>query len=167
MSEKPLDIVFGVTKSDLGYVLVGLHDGAVCAVFMGDHVQDLETELARRFAGASLQRSDEASQLAMAEVIGLVASPGNTFNDPIRMVGTPFQRRVWEELRKIPAGETISYKELAVRIEKPTAVRAVAGACGANPMALIIPCHRVIGANGSLTGYRWGTDRKKELLSRE
>lgn len=161
------EIVYGIVESDLGFVLVGRDDVGVCAVFLGDSEEELEVEVQRRFRGVAVTRSEVELARDAKEVLSLVSSPSSTFEKTISMHGTAFQRTVWNELQKIPAGAPVSYKELASRIGRPTAVRAVAGACAANPLALIVPCHRVIAANGDLTGYRWGIERKRELLSRE
>src|SRR5690606_2550625 len=120
-----------------------------------------------RFPAAELIGGDADFEATVAAVIGLIERPSAPFDLPLDIRGTAFQRRVWEALRQIPAGETVSYAELARRIGAPKAVRAVAGACGANAIAVAIPCHRVVRTDGALSRYRWGIERKGALLARE
>jgi AraC family transcriptional regulator, regulatory protein of adaptative response / methylated-DNA-[protein]-cysteine methyltransferase len=121
-----------------------------------------------RFRHARLIGGDRDFERLAAKVIALVEAPGHSAADlPIDIRGTAFQHRVWEALRNIPAGTTATYAEIASRIGKPTAVRAVGRACGANPLAVVIPCHRVVRNDGALSGYRWGIERKRVLLQRE
>ncbi len=120
-----------------------------------------------RFPGATLLRSDDGMQPLLARVIGLVEDPRAGFDVPLDLGGTVFQQRVWRALREIPPGETASYTDIATRIGAPRAVRAVAQACAANALAVAIPCHRVVHQDGSLSGYRWGIERKRALLERE
>jgi AraC family transcriptional regulator, regulatory protein of adaptative response / methylated-DNA-[protein]-cysteine methyltransferase len=127
------------------------------------NVRDLQD----RFAKARLIGADDAFEAVVARVVALVEAPGTTLDLPLDVRGTAFQRRVWEALRAIPVGETRSYVEVAAAVGAPTAVRAVARACAANPLAVAIPCHRVVRLDGGLSGYRWGVERKRTLLERE
>ncbi len=120
-----------------------------------------------RFPRADLEGGDAGFERTVAEVVGLVEAPGQRFDLPLDIRGTVFQQRVWEALRAIPAGRTATYAEIAKAVGHPTAARAVAQACAANPLAIAIPCHRVVRTDGDLSGYRWGVERKRELLGRE
>jgi AraC family transcriptional regulator of adaptative response/methylated-DNA-[protein]-cysteine methyltransferase len=153
----------------LGRVLVAATALGICAILLGDSVPALRRELKERFPRASFVEAPPEFAEALAQIARHVDEPGRgaRLELPLDIRGTAFQRRVWEELRKIPPGSTASYGEVAKRIGRPQAVRAVAGACAANPIAVAIPCHRILGADGSLTGYRWGIERKKRLLERE
>ena len=148
----------------LGLVLVAVSERGVCAILVGDDAASLRADLARRFPQARLI-ADEAFADTVAAVVATV--DGVATDLPLDIRGTAFQRRVWEVLRTIPAGETLSYAAVAERIGNRKAVRAVAGACGANPLAVAVPCHRVVGSDGGLGGYRWGVERKRALLARE
>jgi len=160
-------IRFAVGECALGSVLVAASEKGVCAVLLGDDPDALARDLQDRFPKAQLIGGDAAFERLVAEVVGLVANPGGGLDLPLDVRGTAFQQRVWEALRAIPAGSTATYAEVAERIGRPKAVRAVARACGANPIAVAIPCHRVVRTDGSLSGYRWGVERKAELLRRE
>ena len=153
--------------SSLGEVLVAVTPRGVCAVFMGDDRERLTRALEDRFPRADLARADEALEATVRELVGLVEEPTRATLLPLDVRGTAFQVRVWRALSEIPAGETRSYAELAAAAGVPRAVRAVAGACGANPVSVVIPCHRVVRADGELSGYRWGVARKRALLARE
>ncbi len=161
------DITFAIGDCSLGSILVAATPVGVCAVLMGDDPDTLERDLRTRFPKARITSGDKPFSKLAARVIALVEQPDNTIDLPLDVRGTVFQHKVWQALRDVPAGTTISYAELAQRIGKPKAVRAVASACGANPVAVVIPCHRVVGRDGSLSGYRWGIDRKRRLLERE
>jgi AraC family transcriptional regulator of adaptative response/methylated-DNA-[protein]-cysteine methyltransferase len=124
-------------------------------------------DLAARFPKAKLIANDDVVHNDLAKVIRFVDKPSEGLDLPLDLRGTPFQRRVWETLRTIPIGATITYTELARSIGAPNSVRAVAAACASNPIALAVPCHRVVGSNGDLTGYHWGVERKRELIKRE
>jgi AraC family transcriptional regulator of adaptative response/methylated-DNA-[protein]-cysteine methyltransferase len=139
----------------------------VCAILLGDEPAALVRELQDRFRQAELIGADRDFERRVAQVVGLVEAPGAGVDLPLDLRGTAFQRRVWAALRQIPAGETISYAALARRIGQPRAARAVAAACAANPVAVVVPCHRVVRTDGSLSGYRWGVERKRALLERE
>jgi AraC family transcriptional regulator of adaptative response/methylated-DNA-[protein]-cysteine methyltransferase len=139
----------------------------VCAIFLGDDPDVLVQNLQDRFPRATLIGGDAEFEQLVAQVVGLVEAPGVGFDLPLDVRGTAFQQRVWQALREIPAGSTVSYTDIARRIGAPKSVRAVAQACGANPLAVAIPCHRVVRNDGGLSGYRWGVERKRALLQRE
>jgi AraC family transcriptional regulator of adaptative response/methylated-DNA-[protein]-cysteine methyltransferase len=160
-------IRFGVGECWLGAILVAATARGVCAILLGDDPDDLARDLQDRFPRAELLGGDSEFESWMATVIGLVNAPTQCPDLPLDIQGTAFQRRVWQALRDVPPGSTTTYSELAARIGQPTAARAVAGACAANPLAVAIPCHRVVRRGGALSGYRWGVHRKRELLTRE
>jgi AraC family transcriptional regulator of adaptative response/methylated-DNA-[protein]-cysteine methyltransferase len=160
-------IRFAVGASSLGSVLVAATDVGVCAVFLGDDPAALVVELRRRFLRADVHPADAAFDAWVAKVVALVEAPAAAFDLPLDLRGTAFQVRVWEALRRIPAGTTTTYAKLAEQLGQPTAARAVARACATNHVSVAVPCHRVVGATGALTGYRWGVERKAELLKRE
>lgn len=160
-------IRFAIGESSLGPVLVAATGKGVCAVFMGDDPEALAADLQRRFPNAELTGGDADFGLLVARVIGLVESPRLGWDLPLDLRGTAFQQRVWQALREIPAGSTDSYTGIAEKIGLPKAVRAIAGACAANPVAVAVPCHRVVRVDGGLSGYRWGVERKRALLDRE
>jgi AraC family transcriptional regulator of adaptative response/methylated-DNA-[protein]-cysteine methyltransferase len=160
-------IRFAVGECTLGAILVAATDKGVCAVSLGDEPEALVRDLQDRFSKAELIGGDREFERWVAKVIGFVEAPALGLDLPLDMRGTAFQRRVWHALRKIRPGSTVSYTELAKRIGAPKAVRAVAQACASNPIAVAIPCHRVVRTDGSLSGYRWGVARKRALLDRE
>ncbi|MDC0661044.1 bifunctional DNA-binding transcriptional regulator/O6-methylguanine-DNA methyltransferase Ada [Marinobacter sp. SS21] len=160
-------IRFVVGQCALGAILVASSERGVCAISLGDEPESLVTQLQDRFANAELVGGDAEFERLVARVVGLVESPGLGLELPLDIRGTAFQQRVWQALQAIPAGTTASYSEIAERIGQPSAVRAVAGACAANTLAVAIPCHRVVRSDGSLSGYRWGIERKRALLKRE
>ena len=162
-----MTIEFAVGPCELGLVLVARTALGLCAILLGDDRGVLEAELRRRFPRATLVAGDDSFAEMLRVVTRGIAEPATTIALPLDVRGTAFQQRVWQALRAIPAGTTVTYAELAKRIGAPNAVRAVGAACGANPVAIAIPCHRVIGRDGSLTGYRWGVERKRALLDRE
>jgi AraC family transcriptional regulator of adaptative response/methylated-DNA-[protein]-cysteine methyltransferase len=139
----------------------------VCAILLGDDADALVRDLQDRFPKATLVGGDAAFEQTVAKVIGFVEKPALGLDLPLDVRGTVFQQRVWAALRQIPIGSTASYAEIASRIGEPNGARAVARACGANALAVAIPCHRVVRTDGSLSGYRWGVSRKKSLLTRE
>jgi AraC family transcriptional regulator of adaptative response/methylated-DNA-[protein]-cysteine methyltransferase len=139
----------------------------VCAILLGDDPDALLAQLQQRFPRGAPDRRRCGLRTARGQVVGFVEAPRIGLALPLDMRGTAFQQRVWQALRDIPPGETLSYAELARRIGAPRAVRAVAGACAANPLAVAIPCHRVVRSDGALAGYRWGIERKRALLERE
>jgi AraC family transcriptional regulator of adaptative response/methylated-DNA-[protein]-cysteine methyltransferase len=146
---------------------VAATEKGVCAIFLGDDPEKLVQDLQDRFPRASLIGGDATFETLVAQVVGLVEAPQVGHDLPLDIRGTAFQERVWQALRDIPAGRTATYTEIAQRIGAPRAVRAVAQACGANPVAVAIPCHRVVRTDGNLSGYRWGVERKRQLLARE
>lgn len=160
-------IRFAVGECWLGSILVAASAQGVCAIFLGDDPAELTRDLQDRFSQAELIGGDKAFDELIATVVGFVETPDTGLHLPLDIRGTAFQQRVWHALRDIPAGSTASYTEIARRIGQPTAVRAVARACAANPLAVAIPCHRVVRTSGELSGYRWGVERKDKLLRRE
>jgi len=162
-----MDIRFAIGQCSLGAILVAQSARGLCAIFLGDEPEPLLRDLQRRFPAATLIGGDADFERVVATVIGFVEAPQLGLNLPIDLRGTAFQLRVWQALRAIPPGSTASYADIAKSIGAPTATRAVAGACGANPVAVAVPCHRVVRSDGGLSGYRWGVERKRELLDRE
>jgi AraC family transcriptional regulator, regulatory protein of adaptative response / methylated-DNA-[protein]-cysteine methyltransferase len=162
-----LTVRFGVGECSLGSVLVAATDAGVCAILLGDDADSLVHDLEDRFPTATITGADADFDRWMAAVVALVDDSRVGLDLPLDVRGTAFQQRVWEALRAIPPGSTATYTEIAAAIGAPTAVRAVAAACAANKVAVAIPCHRVIRTDGSLSGYRWGVDRKRLLLERE
>ncbi len=160
-------IRFAIAKSTLGLVLVAGTVRGICAIRFGEDRATLEEELRRDFSRASVEKADEEFKKWVTGVVAQIEQPSRTFDPPLDIRGTAFQQRVWQALREIPLGKTASYTEVAARIGRPAAVRAVAGACAANPVAVIVPCHRVVRSDGGLSGYFWGVDRKRKLLERE
>jgi AraC family transcriptional regulator of adaptative response/methylated-DNA-[protein]-cysteine methyltransferase len=160
-------IRFAVGKCSLGHVLVAASDRGVAAIMLGDKPDVLVRELQDRFPRADLIGGDRAFAALVAKVVAFVEAPSASLELPLDIRGTAFQQRVWAALRTIPPGSTATYSEIARRIGKPQSARAVGAACGANPIAVAIPCHRVVGSGGALTGYRWGVDVKRKLLERE
>jgi AraC family transcriptional regulator of adaptative response/methylated-DNA-[protein]-cysteine methyltransferase len=160
-------ISFTIRQSSLGSILVGLSESGICAISLGSDPDSLVADLHDRFPKATLTRGDTAIEKLAGEVAAAVESPRRQLRLPLDIGGTPFQQRVWQALREIPPGTTATYTNIAARLGAPASVRAVARACGANPIAVAIPCHRVVGRDGRLSGYRWGVERKRELLFRE
>ena len=156
-----------VGRCTLGAILVAATERGVCAILLGDAPADLVADLQVRFPKAQHHPADPAFDAWVAQVVAHVDAPETALGLPLDIRGTAFQRRVWAILRDIPVGATLSYAEVAARTGSPQAVRAVAGACAANRMAVAIPCHRVVGSSGALSGYRWGARRKQALLERE
>lgn len=162
-----VEIRFAVGQCSLGAILVAQSEKGICAILLGDDPEALLRTLQDRFPKAKLVGGDAVFERRVAQVVGFVESPSIGLNLPLDVRGTAFQQRVWQALREIPPGATASYTEIAERIGAPNAVRAVARACGANELAVAIPCHRVVRRDGDLSGYRWGVERKRELLRRE
>lgn len=160
-------IRFALGECTLGSILVAATARGVCAILLGDEPEPLLRDLERRFPRAALLGADADFEALVARVIALVEAPTQADALPLDIRGTAFQQRVWAALVEIPPGETRTYLELAAAIGAPQAVRAVAQACGANPLAVAIPCHRVIRTGGDLAGYRWGVERKRALLEHE
>jgi AraC family transcriptional regulator of adaptative response/methylated-DNA-[protein]-cysteine methyltransferase len=161
------EIRFAIGECSLGSILVAKSDYGVCAILLGDDPEALARDLQDRFPRATLIGGDPEFEQMVARVVGFVEAPALGLDLPLDVQGTAFQQRVWQALREIPAGSTVSYTEIAGRIGSPSAVRAVAQACAANPLAVAIPCHRVVRTDGGLSGYRWGVERKRALLERE
>ena len=162
-----LRIHHAVAPCSLGHVLAAATDRGLCAILLGDDPQRLREDLARRFARATLQAAPTTFGRELRRVVQLIEQPALGFDLPLDILGTAFQQRVWAALREIPAGETASYAQVATRLRAPRSARAVAQACAANPLAVAVPCHRVVRGDGGLSGYRWGVERKRELLRRE
>ncbi|MEJ0094096.1 MAG: bifunctional DNA-binding transcriptional regulator/O6-methylguanine-DNA methyltransferase Ada [Methylocella sp.] len=161
------EIKFAVGQTSLGAILVASSKKGVASILLGDDPDKLVRNLQDRFPKARLIGADRDYEALVARVVGFIESPGIGLDLPLDVRGTAFQQRVWQVLREIPVGETVSYAEIARRIESPKAMRAVAGACAANNLAVAIPCHRVVRNDGSLSGYAWGVERKRILLNRE
>jgi len=163
-----VDIVsYAIGECDLGQVLVARSIKGVCAILLDSNRDELEADLAARFPQAALVANDAVVHDDLAKVIRFVHKPAEGLHLALDMRGTPLQRRIWEKLRAIPVGRTVSYMELAHWVGPLTSARVVASACAANPIALAIPCHRVVRADRDLGGYRWGVERKHELIRRE
>src|SRR5690606_17699959 len=160
-------IRFAVGQCSLGAILVAQSERGVCAILLGDDAERLVHDLQDRFPKARMLGGDGAFEAVVAMVVGMVEQPALGLNLPLDVRGTAFQQRVWQALQQVPPGETVTYSAIAERIGAPRAVRAVARACAANPLAVAIPCHRVVRRDGDLSGYRWGIDRKRMLLDRE
>ncbi len=160
-------IRFAVGQSSLGAVLVAATQKGVCAIMLGDDPQALARALQDRFPRADFIGGDHKFERTVAAVVGLVEAPGRRLDLPFDIRGTAFQQQVWQALRAIPPGKTTTYAEIAKAVGRPKAVRAVAQACAANPLAVAIPCHRVVRTDGDISGYRWGVERKRTLLGRE
>ena len=160
-------IRFAIGECSLGSILVAASERGVCAILLGDDPDALARDLQDRFPSANLIGGDAAFEELVAKVVGFVEAPRLGLDLPLDVRGTAFQQRVWQALRAIPAGTTASYSDIAQRIGTPKSVRAVAQACAANPLAVAIPCHRVVRNDGGLSGYRWGVERKRALIDRE
>jgi AraC family transcriptional regulator of adaptative response/methylated-DNA-[protein]-cysteine methyltransferase len=160
-------IRFAVGQCSLGAILVAQSQCGICAILMNEDPDAVVRDLQDQFPKAQLIGRDAEFEYLVAQVVGFVEAPSIGLNLPLDVRGTAFQERVWQALREIPPGTTVSYAEIAQRIGAPKATRAVAQACGANHIAVAIPCHRVVRQDGDIAGYRWGVDRKRELLRRE
>lgn len=160
-------IRFAVGQCALGAILVAQSGRGICAILLGDDPDQLVRDLQDQFRQAELVGGDADFERLVARVVGFVEAPGIGLDLPLDIRGTAFQERVWQALREIPPGAVVSYAQVAARIGEPRAVRAVAQACGANRLAVAIPCHRVVRNDGALSGYRWGVERKRALLARE
>ncbi|WP_241059720.1 bifunctional transcriptional activator/DNA repair enzyme AdaA [Achromobacter xylosoxidans] len=162
-----VEIRFAVGQCALGALLVAASDTGICEIALHEDPEQLVRNLQDRFKAARLIGADREFEQWMAAVVGFVENPSVGLHLPLDVRGTAFQRRVWEALREIPVGATATYTDIAERIGSPRSVRAVARACATNNIALAIPCHRVVRTDGSLAGYRWGIERKRELIERE
>jgi methylated-DNA-[protein]-cysteine S-methyltransferase/AraC family transcriptional regulator of adaptative response/methylated-DNA-[protein]-cysteine methyltransferase len=163
----PRDIIFSIGESALGHVLVARTADGVCAILIGSDAEELENNLAMRFPGSRRIWNKVRVREDLVKVLRFIERPAEGLDLTLDIRGTPFQRRVWEALRAIPVGTTVTYTELARRIGDPKAARAVASACAANTIALGIPCHRVVRSDGAVSGYRWGAERKRALINKE
>ncbi len=161
------EIRFAAGQCSLGAIVVAQSRRGVCAILLGDDPQTLVHELQDQFSRARLVGGDAAFEHTVAQVVGFVEAPQLGLDLPLDVRGTAFQQRVWQALRTIPPGQTLSYAQLAERIGAPRAARAVGAACAANRIAVAIPCHRIVRQDGDLSGYRWGVQRKRALLERE
>jgi AraC family transcriptional regulator of adaptative response/methylated-DNA-[protein]-cysteine methyltransferase len=161
------DIRFALGECSLGSILVAQSDRGICAILLGDDPDKLLHDLQDSFPRANLIGGDADFEQLVAQVVGFIEVPALGLDLPLDVRGTAFQQRVWQALRRIPAGQTASYTDIAKRIGAPRAVRAVAQACATNRLAVAIPCHRVIRSDGALAGYRWGVERKRTLLQNE
>ena len=161
------EIKFAIGQATLGAILVASSKKGVAAILLGDDPEELVRDLQDRFPRAHLIGGDQEYEALVARVVAFVEKPEIGLDLPLDVRGTAFQQRVWRALREIPVGETVSYAEIAHRIGSPKAVRAVAGACAENKLAVAIPCHRVVRMDGALSGYAWGVERKRILLDRE
>lgn len=160
-------IRYGVTACSLGALLVAATERGVCAIEFGDDPAALTARLEKRFPRAHVEVGGEDFTGLVEQVVAFVEAPSEGLSLPLDIRGTAFQQQVWAALSRVPPGTTVGYAELAAHIGRPDAARAVAGACAANTLAVAIPCHRVVRADGTLSGYRWGVDRKRALLERE
>jgi AraC family transcriptional regulator of adaptative response/methylated-DNA-[protein]-cysteine methyltransferase len=162
-------IGYTLADSSLGRLVVATTERGVCLIAFGESDEELLADIAHRFPRACIEPAGDGVAEWVATVVELIDDPAasGAAELPLDVRGTVFQRQVWSALRQIRSGETVTYSQLAAAIGRPTATRAVAAACGANPTAVVVPCHRVIGADGSLTGYRWGVERKRALLELE
>jgi AraC family transcriptional regulator of adaptative response/methylated-DNA-[protein]-cysteine methyltransferase len=163
----PPAIRFGTGRCSLGAVLVASSERGICAILLGDEAAALERDLRTRFPDTRVREGGAELDRLASRVGTFVDAPRLGLDAPLDVRGTVFRRQVWQALRDIPAGGTASYAEIAARIGAPASARAVAGACAANALAVVIPCHRVVRRDGGRSGYRWGTERKRALLRRE
>lgn len=161
------EIRFAVGECSLGSILVARSGRGLCAILLGDDPDALARDLQDQFPRAQLLGADHQFERLVATVVGFVEAPRLGLDLPLDLRGSAFQQRVWRALQRIPPGRTVSYTDIARRIGAPQAARAVAGACASNKLAVAIPCHRVVRTDGALSGYRWGVQRKRELLRRE
>ncbi len=160
-------ITYGLANCFLGWVIVAATERGICAIEFGDDPDILPDQVQARFPKAQLKKADIGFESLIKEVVDFIKAPDDKFQLPLDIQGTAFQQRVWNVLRQIKPGKTLSYSDVANKIGNPNAVRAVASACASNKLAVVIPCHRVISKDGKVSGYRWGTDRKKMLLESE
>jgi AraC family transcriptional regulator, regulatory protein of adaptative response / methylated-DNA-[protein]-cysteine methyltransferase len=161
------EIAFATGESTLGTVLIARRAHGICAVLIGSEAAELTADLAERFPENTLVPDDLKLDDDLQKILRFVETPARGLALELDIHGTPFRRRVWDALCAIPSGRTVTYAALARRIGEPDSVRAVANACAANAIALAIPCHRVVRSDGTLSGYRWGVERKRALIERE
>ena len=163
----PQHITYAMRDTSLGLLIVGTTPKGICALHFADNVEEGLANLAKRYPGAQLVPDTGALAKTFETIIAYIDAPKQNLDLPLDIAGTLFQQKVWQALRAVKPGQTATYGEIAKAIGAPKAMRAVGTACGANPVSLVIPCHRILGKDGSLTGYRWGVDRKRVLLERE
>ena len=161
------EIRFAIGQSTLGAILVASSKKGIAAILLGNDPDKLVRELQDRFPKAKLIGAEKGYEMLIARVVGFIEAPGQSIDLPLDIRGTAFQQLVWRALQEIPAGKTVSYADIAKKIGSPKSVRAVAGACAANNIAVAIPCHRVVRNDGSLSGYAWGVERKRALIAKE
>ena len=164
---KGMKIGYSIAKSPLGKVLVGATERGVSAVYLGDSANKLVTELREEYPRAEISPAADSFQRWVREIVQRIEGKEPHFDLPLDLQATAFQRRVWQELQRIPRGATRTYSQVASALGRPRAVRAVARACATNPVSIVVPCHRVIRQDGNLAGYRWGLSRKEQLLAQE
>jgi AraC family transcriptional regulator, regulatory protein of adaptative response / methylated-DNA-[protein]-cysteine methyltransferase len=162
-----ITITYGIAQCFLGWIIVAATDRGICAIEFGDDSAPLPQLVQDRFPNAQLSKADIGFEMLIKEVVDFIKTQEDSFQIPLDIQGTAFQQQVWEVLRQIKPGETVSYTDVAERIGNPNAVRAVATACASNKLAVVIPCHRVVSKTGKVGGYRWATERKKKLLQLE
>ena len=170
MVPRPLSIQYTTGRCEFGSLLYGVCESGICAILLGDDAQMLVDDLRRRFPASQIEQQDAALESELAVLLTYVDNPAPTapaLPRPLALFGTRFQQQVWQKLSEVGAGQTITYSELALRCGRPTARRAVAGACAANPLAIVVPCHRVLRSDGGISGYRWGIERKRSLIDLE
>ncbi|MEH6388794.1 methylated-DNA--[protein]-cysteine S-methyltransferase [Pseudomonas profundi] len=170
MVTPPLSIEYTTGRCKFSALLYGICESGICAILLGDEPQTLVEDLQRRFPTSEIRQQDAALESELAVLLAYIDTPGSTLTAlprPLAPFGTQFQQQVWQTLSQVGTGETITYSELARRCGRPTAMRAVAGACAANPLAIVVPCHRVLRSDGGISGYRWGVERKRSLIELE
>jgi AraC family transcriptional regulator of adaptative response/methylated-DNA-[protein]-cysteine methyltransferase len=160
-------IHYTIVETKLGHLLAAATERGLCSVMLGDQPGPLESSLQREFPAAVLERNDEELRELTEQLVERLDDPGNQVRLPVDVVASAFQWQVWEVLRRIPVGETRSYQAIARELGRPNAARAVGRACASNRVALVIPCHRAVRGDGALGGYRWGVERKQQLLEQE
>lgn len=160
-------IEFSTTQTAFATILIAHSKQGVCTVLLGDTAAELYADLQQRQPNAQLIKNDQALAPYLKKVTDFLSAPLSPLDFPLDIQGSDFQNSVWAVLQTIPVGQTLSYSDVAERLHKPKAVRAIANACAANPLALVIPCHRVLRADGGISGYRWGVERKRALLAKE
>ncbi len=160
-------IEFATTKTAFATILIARSGQGVCFVLLGDTAAELYAALQQRQPNAQLIKDEQALAPYLKKVTDFLDAPQTPLDFPLDIQGSDFQKNVWAILQTIPMGQTLSYSDVAERLHKPKAVRAVANACAANPLALVIPCHRILRADGGISGYRWGVERKRALLAKE
>ena len=160
-------IEFATTETAFAAILIARSGQGVCFVLLGDTAAELYADLQQRQPNAQLIKDEQALAPYLKKVTDFLDAPQTPLDFPLDIQGSDFQKNVWAILQTIPMGQTLSYSDVAERLHKPKAVRAVANACAANPLALVIPCHRILRADGGISGYRWGVERKRALLAKE